>query len=359
MPPAGSVPPLGDGESEDWSGGAGVPPREPPEAPGLFAQFGTTRDSAKRLVTAHVELAKAEAADIGDATKKIAAMAGLAIAAGIAAALLLSVGLPLFLGEWIFGSIGWGLLHGLLLLSAVIVAAALLAVDIPATRVAGTLLLAVLVGVIAALVFAFDLTNRAWGLVGDSVLPSAAPDIRPLATALVILPIVGMVIAGLLAWAAGLRRGDRGAASGAAIVPAALYIGWLSAFLYAYGMGLAWFDWLLLGVFAGGAVVAGIVLWVVGRAPAGGALVTGISAGAVAGVLLALLTAVAFGPRVGVAMGVTVGLVTWIAGMAAAIASQPPDMEALKNKFIPQKSIDMTKETMEWARERMPLSRKS
>ena len=60
-----------------------------------------------------------------------------------------------------------------------------------------------------------------------------------------------------------------------------------------------------------------------------------------------------------VAVGVAVGLGTWIAGMVFAIASDPPDMEALKNKFIPQKTIDMTKETIEWARRRMPLSRGS
>ena len=350
-PDAGSPPP--DAESPP----PGSPP--PPEAPGLFAQFGATRESAKRLLEAHVELGKAEAADIADATKKVAAMAGLAVVAGIAAALLLSVGLPLFLGEWIFGSIGWGLLHGLLLLAAVVVVAALLAVDIPASRIGATFLVGVLVGVLAAVVLGLDLTNRAWGLIGDSVLPHAADDVRPLGAALVILPIVGIVIFGLGAWAAGLRRTERGGTSGAAIVPAALYIGWLSAFLYAYAVGVTWFDWLLVGIFVGGAVVAGIVLWVLGMLPAGGSLVGGISIGAVVGVVLALLTAVAFGPRVGAAMGVTIGLVTWIAGMGLAIARQPPDMEAMKNKFIPQKTIDMTKETIEWARERMPLSRGS
>jgi hypothetical protein len=31
----------------------------------------------------------------------------------------------------------------------------------------------------------------------------------------------------------------------------------------------------------------------------------------------------------------------------------------MKARFYPQRTIDMTKETIEWARERMPLSRKS
>ena len=35
------------------------------------------------------------------------------------------------------------------------------------------------------------------------------------------------------------------------------------------------------------------------------------------------------------------------------------DEESLKKRFMPQRTIDMTKETIEWARARMPLSRKS
>jgi hypothetical protein len=84
-----------------------------------------------------------------------------------------------------------------------------------------------------------------------------------------------------------------------------------------------------------------------------------VSVGALLGVVLAVGTAIAFGPRVGAAVGVAVGLGTWIGAMAATIARHPPDMEALKNKFTPQKTIDMTKETIEWARARMPLKRGS
>jgi hypothetical protein len=34
-------------------------------------------------------------------------------------------------------------------------------------------------------------------------------------------------------------------------------------------------------------------------------------------------------------------------------------MEALKDKFYPKMTIEMTKETVEWVRARMPLSRGS
>ena len=64
-------------------------------------------------------------------------------------------------------------------------------------------------------------------------------------------------------------------------------------------------------------------------------------------------------PRVGAAIGVTVGLIAWIGMMGAEVARRGVDTEELKKRFIPQKTIDMTKETIEWARARMPLSRKS
>jgi hypothetical protein len=336
------------------------PPPEPPpaQAPGLRDQFGATKAAAKRLVDAHVELGKAEMADITDAVKKVAVMAGIAVVAGLAAGLLLLIGLPLFLGEWIFGSIGWGLLHGVLFLAAVVVGALLVAVDVPASRIAASLLLGAFVGAVAAIALGLDLTNRGWGLVGDALLPAAAPDARPLAAALVVLPIVGAVVLGLGGLASGLRGGGE-RTSWPTGIPTALYVGWLSAFLYAYSTGIAWFDPVLLGVGVVGFVVALVVLAVLGRWRVGGSLVVGLAGGTLLGLLVGVGTAIAFGPRVGAAVGVTVGLVTWIAGMGAAVAASPPDFEAMKDKFIPRKTIDMTKETIEWVRARMPLPRGS
>ena len=64
------------------------------------------------LVRAHVELAKAEAEEIKGEVVRAAGFG----AAALAALLLLAVFLPivtmLFLGEWLFGSIGWGVLLG-------------------------------------------------------------------------------------------------------------------------------------------------------------------------------------------------------------------------------------------------------
>src|SRR5258705_2833721 len=103
---------------ESPGSGSSTPP-PPPEAPGLGEQIGATRDAGKRLLGAHVELAKAEFGDIADAAKRAAALVGIAIAAGVVAGLIVTVGLPLFLGEAIFGSMGWWILLGVLLLAAV------------------------------------------------------------------------------------------------------------------------------------------------------------------------------------------------------------------------------------------------
>ena len=88
-------------------------------------------------------------------------------------------------------------------------------------------------------------------------------------------------------------------------------------------------------------------------------LVTGLSIGAVLGVLLAPLSAIEFGGRVAAAIGVTVGLGLWSTMMGVEVARSGVDVEGLKKRYMPQKTIDMTKETIEWARARTPLSRKS
>jgi len=58
------------------------PPPPEPEAPGLFEQIKATRDAAKQLVKSHVELAKAEFADITDAIKRAAILVGVAMGLG-------------------------------------------------------------------------------------------------------------------------------------------------------------------------------------------------------------------------------------------------------------------------------------
>ena len=269
----------------------------PPEAPGLFGQIGATRDAGKRIVGAHVELAKAEFGDIADAAKRAAVLVGIALGAGFVAGLIVTVGLPLFLGEALFGSMGWGILLGVLLLGALALAATVAALRPGVkTSIGGPFFVGLVVGIAVGVALGLDLTNRAWTALGDVILPTVDASYRPLLMAIAALAIVGALGGLILAAATGTRGGS------------------------------------LVGAFLGGAV---------------------------AGVLLGFLTAFAAGPRVGAAIGVAVGLITWMTMLGAGVARGGFDSDALKDRFWPAKTIEATKETIEWARERMPLSRRS
>jgi hypothetical protein len=271
-------------------------PLPPPEAPGLGEQIGATRDAGKRLIGAHVELAKSEFGDIADAAKRAAALVGIAVAAGLVAGLIETVGLPLFLGEAIFGSIGWWILLGVLFLAAIAVAVSVAALRPGVQASIGQPFLAgFLVAVIVGIVLGLNLTNRGWAALADTLVPAMDAAYRPLVVAVVSLAVIGTVIG------------------------------------------------LIGGAMAGGS----------------GAAIGGLLAGLLTGIFLGFLTAFAPGLRVGVAIGVAAGLITWTVGMGVGIARGEFDTEALKDRFWPARTIEATKETIEWARERMPLSRRS
>ena len=156
-------------------------------------------------------------------------------------------------------------------------------------------MIALVIGIVVGVIFGLDVTNRAWSGLADNVVASWPVDPRPLYLALAVLAVIGGI--------------------------GGLVIGLAS------GMGAA----------AIGSLVAG----------------------AIAGAALGALTAAAPGPRVGAAIGVAAGLIAWIALMGSAMASRGFDMERLKDRFWPSRTIEVTKETIEWARERMPLKRPS
>ena len=115
----------------------------------------------------------------------------------------------LFLGEWVFGSIGWGLLHGTELLIAVAVLSVLLALRI--RGLLASLLIAAVIGLVAAVILGPNLANELWRRIGDGLnLGDAAW--RPLASGVLVLAVIGG-LAGLLL---GARAGGRGAAVGRA-----------------------------------------------------------------------------------------------------------------------------------------------
>jgi hypothetical protein len=120
------------------------------EPAGLRRQIGAVRDAIRRLVAAHVELAKAEAGEIAEQIGRIALLGGIALALLLLVGLLLPIGGILFLGEWIFGSIGWGVLLGSLLLIDGGMVAILVALGTPGGRIGRDLVLAVVLGATVA-----------------------------------------------------------------------------------------------------------------------------------------------------------------------------------------------------------------
>jgi hypothetical protein len=192
--------------------------------PGLRDQAGNTFNAARRLANAHVNLAKAEAGEIAGEVGRMVALIGLALGMFVAVGFLFLVGVPLFLGEWLLGSLGWGVLLGTFLL-------------------------------------------------------------------------IDLAVVVLLA-AVGVAKGRQFAA-------------------------------LLVGV------------------------VLGVALGAVLGTWTPL-------PKtVDVAFGIWLGLIAWPISAGILVARFGIDGEALKQRFVPDQTIEMTKETIEWAKARMPLARKS
>lgn len=285
---ATSVDPAGK-PLDDAAGAA----RASDDPPSIRQQIGATFEAVKRLVRAHVALARAEASEIAGEVRRMVALVGAAIGAFVAVGLLLAVGLPLFLGEWLFGSIGWGVLLGAFLLVDLAIAAMLLALDIGGSRVARDFVVAAVIGSALGVVLGFDLTHRAWTSLGESLVPSLDPGTRPLIVAVVSLAMVG----GLLGLAAGLRGG--------------------------------------------------------------GLSIGGLFAGALGGAILGIITAASIPATIGAALGVLVALLAWPFLSGRGVIEAGIDGEAIKQRFMPDQTIEMTKETIEWVRTRTPLVPKS
>jgi hypothetical protein len=243
-----------------------------------------------RLVMAHIDLAKAEASAIGGEIARVAALVGIAIAVVLFAVILAVIGTSLFLGEWLLGSIGWGVLHGLLLFIAIAIACTIAALGVSGARIGQAFVAGVIVTVIVGVGLALALPNQAYRSIGESLLPNVEPGVRPL--------LVGMVLIGILGLLVGLVVAVR--ASGAA--------------------------------FRGGSIV-------------GGAL-----AGAILGAISALVT----GVQVGAAIGITTGYIVWILLMGVDIASRGIDVEDLKARFYPKETIETSKETLAWLQSKLP-----
>jgi len=272
-----------DSDEQPSAGPSGKP--ESDHAPGLGEQFGRTRNAVLGLISSHIDLAKAEFSEIGGQIKRAAALGGMALLLLLLTGMLIAVGMPLFLGQALFGSVGWGVLIGseLLLCTAALLVLAI--IDLSWRRAASSFVVALGVGLVVFGVLAVD-----WNWVSTHY--SSMPPHLVLAVG------AGVVFVGLL-----------------------------------------------------GAVLAGTF----GRGPGLG----GFFAGAFAGVLLGLLAAANPSHRVAAAVGLASLLLFWPIVAAVLVFRHGIDTAKLRKRFVPDQTIETTKETIEWVREQMPLGRKS
>ena len=263
---------------------------------GIRAQLGATVEAVKRLITAHIDLAKAEAADIAGAVGRMVGLFAVAFVMFLLVGMLFLVGGLLFLGEWLFGSIGWGVLLGSLLLVDIALSAVLAALDVSGKRIGAAFGAAAILGIIVGVVMGLDLTHRGWTALGDSVAPQFDPNTRAV----------------LLA----------------------------------------------MGITATAFALLGLVAAVQARASATGYLARVIGF-AILGAFLGGLTVISIPTQVGAAFGVLVALIAWPVLAGRDLMKTGIDGEALKKKFTPAATIELTKETVEWVRARTPLVPKS
>jgi hypothetical protein len=193
--------------------GAGAAGQAGAKAPGLIGQLKATRDAVLRVVRAHIALAKAEAEAIKGEIAHAAAFAGIAVAMLLLLGIFLPIGAMLFLGEWLFGSIGWGLLLGAEMLVAGAVTAVVvgLRLDGPVRAAA----IGAIAGIVAFIVFGASWFHRLWVWIGASTAVAVDGAYRPLVVAIVVVGIV-LAVVGLVAGArvAGVRGGVGGLVGG-------------------------------------------------------------------------------------------------------------------------------------------------
>lgn len=246
-------------------------------------------------MSAHVALAQAEFAGIAAEITRFALAAGIVFGMLFFVGILVPVGTVLFMGDWLFGSLGWGVLLGLELAIAVSATAVLAALGASGRQLSASFGLGLVLAVIVGVVLGLDLANQAWARLGDNVFGAIEPSVRPLVTA-VAMALGAFAIVGLLA---GLRMGGIGG-----------------------GIG-------------------------------------GLFGGAFLGVVVGAFSAIHWDSRVGAAVGVSIGLGVWPAVLGVFVYRSGIDFDASKNRMIPNQTIDATRETIEWMRQQMPHGRKS
>lgn len=218
MPP---VPAAGASGGPPGGGASGRPPGGPPpgggfpgrpsgagpsEEPGVADAIRRLRVGGQKLLDAHIELLKAELAVVGRELGIVIGMAVGILALAVVAGLLLVIGGCLFLGEWLFGSMAWGILHGVLFFVALIVP---LALDLAGGRrdaFARGLVTAILTTLLLWALFASNVLRETAVSVGRSLESPIA--VEPAFLPTLVGLVAGAVVLGVACLVIGLRRGD-------------------------------------------------------------------------------------------------------------------------------------------------------
>jgi hypothetical protein len=174
-------------------GGPGDRPlgEKPPagKAPGLGEQFGRTKSAFLGLIASHIDLAKAEFAEIGGEIKRAAALGGAALMLLFLAGVTIVVGLLLFLGETLFGSIGWGVLDGAELLLAATALLIFAIIDLSWGRAFSAFIVALCVGLVVGGLLAVD-----WPWLSHHYSGMPAPIVLAVVAGVVLIGVLGTVL---------------------------------------------------------------------------------------------------------------------------------------------------------------------
>lgn len=278
-------------------------PDEEPGAPGVGEAVGGVRAALRRMLDAHITLLRAELEITG---KELGVILGLAFGAFVIAVLaliLLYVGSFLFFGELLFGSMGWGIIHGTLLAAAFIGFVVINLAGGEVERYGWGAAIGVAVAIILAAVLLSNVGNTGGEAVSDWLSDTFVTEDLPFGEAWLVT-LSGLVLGGLVA------------------LTAAAIMGWRSALR---GRELA-------GISVVGFVLGGFIgaIWLSTRYQA---------------------------PDGVLGLAITVGFLTWIIAGAILAARAGFDPEARYANLIPRESIAAFEKTKEFMSEQWEVQK--
>jgi hypothetical protein len=172
-----------------------------------------------RLLDAHIKLLRAELDVIGREIGLIAALVLGALALAFLTGILLYVGGALFLGDWLFGSMGWGIIHGTLLAVALIGFVGINLAGGDARRYGWGFVIGVVAAVVVALLLLSNVGNEGGEAGRDWLVDQFQTEQLPfgeewlvLLSGIVIGAILGLIVGLIVAWRGGLTGSGRTAA---------------------------------------------------------------------------------------------------------------------------------------------------